>query len=242
MMPSRIALAVRHWLRNSSRQYLFDFNSKFAREAAAGARLLDAGAGSAPYRDLFWRQQYESCDIRQVDQSYVPTYLCDLTNIPVENGRYDYVVMNQVLEHIQEPSLALREINRVLKDDGRLICSTPLFYQEHEIPRDYFRYTRYGLNFLFSNAGFSIDTLEWLEGYFGTIGYQMEMCYRSLPVRPSQVGGGVKGLGLSVACVALKSLSLAGAGLMYRLDRTYKLVDYGMPKNYVLIARKKQNR
>jgi SAM-dependent methyltransferase len=160
----------------------------------------------------------------------VPTYLCDLTNIPVETEKYDYVVLNQVLEHLPRPSSTLVELNRILKDGGRLLCSTPLFYQEHEIPWDYYRYTRLGLRLLFTDAGFHIEKIEWLEGYFGTIGYQMGVCYKSLPIRPSQLGGGIRGYGLSIVCLALRALSLIGAGVMYRLDRIQKIVECGMRK------------
>jgi len=70
------------------------------------------------------------------------TYVCDVTDrIPVEDGRFGHLLFSQTLEHLKEPALALRELNRVLAPGGVLLCTVPLFYEEHEQPHDYFRYT-----------------------------------------------------------------------------------------------------
>lgn len=51
---------------------------------------------------------------------------CDLTDIQFKDGFLDYIIANHVLEHIKEIGLALYEIKRVLKDDGKLIISFPV--------------------------------------------------------------------------------------------------------------------
>jgi ubiquinone/menaquinone biosynthesis C-methylase UbiE len=45
-------------------------------------------------------------------------YVCDLANIPVEEKRYDLVLLTQVLVHIPEPMQVLNKIHRILKDGG----------------------------------------------------------------------------------------------------------------------------
>ena len=40
-------------------------------------------------------------------------------------GRYDFVVMVDVIEHIREDSLAIQCCKKLLRKDGTLICSTP---------------------------------------------------------------------------------------------------------------------
>ncbi len=45
--------------------------------------------------------------------------------IPLENDSADIVMFHQVLEHIPEPGLALREIHRILRAGGWLILSVP---------------------------------------------------------------------------------------------------------------------
>lgn len=53
-------------------------------------------------------------------------HVCNLTDIQFKDKFLDYVIANHVLEHIKEIELALHEIKRVLKDDGKLIISFPI--------------------------------------------------------------------------------------------------------------------
>jgi SAM-dependent methyltransferase len=163
--------------------------------------VLDAGAGSHPYRDLFTHTQYESADF---DSKYGPTYVCELTRLPVEDARFDAVVFNQVLEHVPEPVPVMRELTRVLKASGRLIYSAPLFYEEHQQPYDFYRYTQFGVRHIFGEAGLVIERLEWLEGYFGTVGYQLETLAGALQRHPKYYGGGPIGLLCSGAGLGLQ--------------------------------------
>jgi SAM-dependent methyltransferase len=224
---------------NSSRHHLAEYNRRFARLIPGGALVLDAGAGLAPYSELFAHARYETADFEQVRKKYAPsTYVCDLTGIPVEDGRFDYIVFNQVMEHLPEPKAVLRELNRVLKTGGQIICSTPLFYEEHERPYDFYRYTQYAHRYLFAETGFRIDRLEWMEGYFGTVAYQLDTAARYLPARPNDITPGLLGYALAPAVGALKVTFALAAILFYRLDIRSPLKDRGFPKNYVVIATK----
>ncbi len=57
------------------------------------------------------------------------------------------------LEHLPEPGLALAEIARTLEPGGRLLIAAPHEWEVHQAPHDYFRYTRYGLQYLLERAG-----------------------------------------------------------------------------------------
>jgi len=224
---------------NSSRVHLLDYNREFAAQVPAGALVLDAGAGKSPYRDLFAHARYESADFEQVDKKYAPsTYVCDLTSIPVESERFDCVVFNQVLEHLPEPKAVLLELNRVLKSGGKILCTTPLFYEEHEIPYDFYRYTQFAHRHLFREAGFRIDRLEWMEGYFGTVAYQLDTAARYLPSRPHAIAPGARGYVLAPVVAALKLIFALAAIAFYRLDIKAPIKTTGFPKNYVVIATK----
>lgn len=46
-------------------------------------------------------------------------------NIPFEDNKFDVVICSHVLEHVEDKTRTLQEINRVLKDDGTLIIGMP---------------------------------------------------------------------------------------------------------------------
>ena len=53
----------------------------------------------------------------------------DMTNCSYESERFDCVVHNDVLEHVPQYRLALRETARILKPDGLLLFTAPFFVE-----------------------------------------------------------------------------------------------------------------
>jgi SAM-dependent methyltransferase len=49
----------------------------------------------------------------------------NLQQIPYPDETFDLVICNHMLEHVADAELALREMRRVLKPNGRAICQTP---------------------------------------------------------------------------------------------------------------------
>jgi len=225
---------------NSSRVYLNRFLVRAGETVQSGQLVLDAGAGRAPYRDLFAHARYETADFLAVKgKKYAqPDYVCDLARIPVDDARFDHVLLTQVLEHIPEPAQVLAELHRVLAPGGTLWLTAPLFYAEHEKPYDFFRYTRFGLRHLLEGAGFEVCEVEWMEGYLGTLSYQARVMSRSLPSSRGDYGGGPTGLALALTARVARRAAGRAANVLARLDLRYKLVGSGLPKNYVVIARK----
>jgi SAM-dependent methyltransferase len=209
-----------------------------------GELVLDAGAGRAPYRKLFAHAQYETADFLAVKgKKYVqPDYVCDLAHIPVEGGRFDHVVLTQVLEHLPDPASVIAEVHRVLKPGGTLWLTAPLFYAEHEKPYDFFRYTQFGLRHLLETASFEVEEVEWMEGYLGTLSYQARLMSRSLPSSRADYGGGLRGLALACGAKLAIRAGRRAADKLAELDLEHKFVAKGLPKNYQVIARKQAPR
>jgi SAM-dependent methyltransferase len=205
--------------------------------------VLDAGAGEQLYAPLFAEHVYESADFLQVEKPYAPKtmYVCDLREIPVESNRYDAVLLTQVLEHLPAPEDVLQELFRVLKPGGVIWATTPLFFEEHEAPFDFHRYTQYGLRSRLEGAGFAVAKVERLEGWFGVLGYQAQTMAKYLPRTPGPYGGGPTGLLLAAIAWPASVAALAMSRLLNRLEMV-KLVDAGYPKNYAAMALKPQQK
>lgn len=136
-------------------------------------RLIDIGCGIKPYRELVAPHVSEHVGVDHAaclhDRSNV-----DLTGtayaIPAADASFDSALCTAVLEHLEEPEAAIRECARVLKPGGMAIYSMPFIWHLHEEPRDFFRYTKYGLKHLFEKAGFEVVEMRALSGFWVTFG------------------------------------------------------------------------
>jgi len=185
-VQKRINARLLGGLPNPSRYRLRQFAMAAASQGAAKEfRVLDAGAGKAPFRELFDHVSYETADFGQVtNKAYAQLdHECDLTEIPVPDASYDLVLCTQVLEHVPDPMAVLREFHRVLKPGGQAYLSAPFFYAEHETPYDFHRFTQFAWRRMAAETGFKVKEIKWLEGYYGTLAYQAKMGAKSLPNR-----------------------------------------------------------
>jgi SAM-dependent methyltransferase len=123
-------------------------------ESASG-RLLDVGCGAKPYGPLFSPcvESYVGIDLNPTPCSRDALDICaDAASLPFPADSFHTVLCTEVLEHVPEPKLVIDEFERVLKPDGRIIMTCCQTFQLHEQPRDYYRYTRFGLEYLLSRS------------------------------------------------------------------------------------------
>ena len=94
--------------------------------------------------------------------------------LPFRSGAFDLVLATQVLEHVPEPEEVAREAARVLVDGGWLVASVPQMVALHEAPRDYFRFTVFGLEHVLRAAGLEPVAIRPLGGFWAMIAQQLE--------------------------------------------------------------------
>ena len=56
---------------------------------------------------------------------------CDAACTPFEDGTFDVIMLNNSMEHLPEPEKTLRELKRILKDDGLLYINFPPYYHPY---------------------------------------------------------------------------------------------------------------
>mgnify|MGYP000875683931 FL=1 len=227
-------------MKNSSRVRLAKEVQEFGASLPPGSLVLDAGSGDAPYRLFFQHTRFLTTDLMRTDKAYAkPSFIADLSHIPLKAESLDGLLFNQVIEHVEEPTKVLGELNRVLVLDGKLFFSGPLFYEEHETPYDYQRFTQYGLRRLFEQNGFVIEKLDWLEGYFGTVAYQLANMSKYLPLKGLPKCKPLFKVFLLPFLLLFKVAAAALAIVFHELELIYKYTGAGHPKNYFAILSKR---
>jgi len=142
----------------------------------ARGRLLDVGCGEKPYRALFAPHVAAHVGLDHPKTQHARDAI-DVFGaaevIPILARSCDTILCAAVLEHLAEPARAVSEMYRVLRPGGIVILTAPLFWHLHESPQDFFRYTKFGLQYLFEKAGFEIQEILPLSGFVVTFGQEL---------------------------------------------------------------------
>ena len=75
--------------------------------------------------------------------------VADLERLPLRDESFDGMISIAVLEHTLRPQDHVREMMRVLRPGGRVLCYIPFIQGFHASPQDYQRYTVSGIRELF---------------------------------------------------------------------------------------------
>ena len=127
------------------RQNVKDFVSIAASTLPIGEPIYEFGSLQVPgqesfadLRPLFPGLTYVGVDMRPgpgVDK------VLDLHAVDLPTGSVGTVLCLDTLEHVEYPHRALEEIHRVLKPDGMVVISSVMYFEIHDFPHDYWRYT-----------------------------------------------------------------------------------------------------
>ncbi len=126
--------------------------NSFLTQQPSDAMGLNFGAGPTDYgANVINLDVYEGESIDIVNEGL---------ELPFRDASLDFVLTQEVLEHVPDPFFAVREISRVLKPGGMCYCQLPFQIGYHPGPTDYWRFSVQGIKELFSGAGWEVQKVE----------------------------------------------------------------------------------
>ncbi len=137
-------------------------------ENKKGLTILDYGCGEERYKAIFRKNSTNYIGVDLNRNKNAVRHLEKDGSLPVSSNSIDIVLSTQVLEHVPDPVLYLRESKRVLKKNGLLFLTTHGFWMYHPDPTDFWRWTPDGLRKITSEAGFKIVDLHGIMGLRST--------------------------------------------------------------------------
>lgn len=193
--------------------------------------VLDIGCGNKPYKVFFEGRisSYQGCDIIQSSENEVDI-LCPATDIPLPDNSKNTVFTTQVIEHVADHRKLLSEAYRILKPGGYVIISGPMAWEHHEEPYDFFRFTKYGFEWLLTQQGFSEIEIIPNGGKWALVGQLMLNSMRSSMEKKSIGRKIFKGFYFLFRIKWIINV------LFSYLDRKDK--DYSSTLNFVVVAKK----
>jgi len=156
------------------RNYTIKNKVKLLRKYGSGNTLLDIGSGTGDFlnackksglevkgiepSEIGRKQTLENFDIEVFDESKIET---------LPEGKFDYISMWHVLEHVYHLNKRIEEISRILNENGTLIVAVPNLksldankYKEHwaayDVPRHLYHFSPKNINNLMQKHGFQV--------------------------------------------------------------------------------------
>jgi SAM-dependent methyltransferase len=115
------------------RAYLLPWLRRLVKKCKAAAVIIDLGCGDGYFlRHLPKNMQLVGIDISEsalrshlLTQSCIPVVQADVLSCPLKSSIADFVLLLDVIEHLQKDSQLLSEVARILKPGGYVLLSTP---------------------------------------------------------------------------------------------------------------------
>ncbi len=128
-------------LKNILTNHIHDKHLKGCSEQHLSGNLIDIGCGAKPYKDMISPYIKTHIGVDHEECQHDPSN-ADLIGmayeLPAEDNSFDSAICTAVLEHLEEPELAIKECFRVLKPGGIAVYSVPFIWHLHEEPRDFY--------------------------------------------------------------------------------------------------------
>ena len=129
---------------------------------------LESSPKSADSRGAYNAQLVE--DVRFINQP-CESIRCEPNKLGVSDSSADYVLVPNLVHHVEDQQGLWSEVSRVLKSGGMLYVFEPTIRELHQVPDDYLRYTPSGLKSILTSFGFGEAKIRVTGGPFTAIAY-----------------------------------------------------------------------
>jgi len=169
------------------RYYVYDGTCLFAPYFSKAKHYLGADCILPNWKEVYGYQRWMVEGQRLIRVR--PEVVTDITRLPIRDGVVDWVIIPNIVEHVDEPEMMFREAFRILKKGGRAFVFAPHIREEHQAPYDYFRYTRFGLRHLFEKSGFDVESIAVASGIFDVLSKTTMLALEYLPPGKQKIFG-----------------------------------------------------
>jgi SAM-dependent methyltransferase len=158
---------MKRWTRSGIYEFLVENACANKQEAV----LVVGGYGPILdyIKEINFSNNIKTLDINPL---HLPDYTYDIADpslIRMLKIKFNYVIMIEVLEHVHDYNLALKNISQLLKTGGKLIATAPLISPLHDIPFDFHRFTFYEVERMLKVNGLANFKIESRGNYLDSI-------------------------------------------------------------------------
>lgn len=138
-----------------------------------GGLRIDKNKNNRENENNNWIKEYlPKVNYKVLDKvaDYNPDIVGDVHELPLGDNTQDAVICIAVLEHVENPHQAMKEIYRVLKPGGYLFLYVPFLFYYHPMKGyygDYYRFTYEGVKYLAKD--FSDIEVQNVRGALSTV-------------------------------------------------------------------------
>lgn len=156
------------------------FREKITKIFSEKSKIVDIGGGlridekrNNRKMDLPWLTPYlDKVEYIVLDKvkDYNPDIVGDIHDLPFEDNSLDAILCLSVLEHVEEPQKAVKEMYRCLKPGGYCYIDVPFIFYYHPMKgyyKDFYRFTKDGLEYM--TRDFSTVEIQGVRGAISTV-------------------------------------------------------------------------
>lgn len=157
------------------------FNEKMEKIFTEKSQVIDIGGGlrtdetknNRKDESNNWLKEYiKKVDYKILDKvpDYHPDIVGDIHSLPFADESIDAIVCIAVLEHVEEPLKAVKEMYRVLKKGGYCFIYVPFLFYYHPLKgyyKDFYRFTYDGVEYM--TKDFSSVEIQNVRGSLATV-------------------------------------------------------------------------